>query len=427
LPLKAIRLRCLGVAQIAAHSTTDVRLYIRQQPLPISIRYCVCWLCLFCSFCLFGFYLFFFPATAHADGGAPNLAYVAGSSQGISAIDVLQRRVTRTISLPGDPSTVLLSADGSILYTTQPAQGKVVLLDAGTGKVRCTASVPGQPSLLALGPEGDVLYVAGQGDTHVRVLDAHSCALQQTFQAGGSISGLAITLVGGAFPKHTGLYQLWAATPAGLTVFDTNGTVLDHFSVAGAQHLCYATGFALYVTTSQGTVVAIDLALHKVTPPLLQSGSLGSMDYNAATGEIYVPDLQHHQIVVLSPINPGMPTQTGKIVQHLPMTAPPVAIAITSDGQLGFVALLDGHVVMLDIPGRRVVTTFTVGGRPHFIITGLYPPVTTVAPSSAQTSSPSSQSPWWRIPLLVLFITIFCLALFTLIYLLFLWWKRKAS
>jgi hypothetical protein len=379
---------------------------------------------LFCSFC---FYLFCFPATARADGGAPNLAYVAGTSSGISAIDVLQRRVTRTIALPGDPSTVLLSVDGTILYTTQPTLGKVVILDAGTGKIRCTASIPGQPSLLALGPEGDVLYAAGQGDTHVHVLDAHSCALQQTFQVAGPVSGLAITLVGGAFPKHTGLYQLWAATPAGLTVFDTDGTVLDHFSVAGAQHLCYATGFALYVTTSQGTVVAIDLVSHKVTPPLLQADSLGSMDYNAATGEVYVPDLQHRQIVVLSPITPGQSVQTGKIVQRLPMTAPPVAVAITSDGQLGFVALQDGHVVMLDIPGRRAVTTFTVGGHPHFIITGLYPPVTTAAPSSAQTGSSSSQSPWWRIPLLILFITIFFLALFMLIYLLFLWWKRKAS
>jgi DNA-binding beta-propeller fold protein YncE len=419
--LKAIHLRFLGVAPLAAHNKTDVRAYICQQALPIPIRYCACWLCLFCC-CLFCF-----PTTALADGGAPNLAYVAGAAQGISVIDVLQRRVIRTIALAGDPSTVLLSTDGSIVYTTQPALGKVVMLDASTGKVRCTTSVPSQPSLLALGPEGDVLYVAGQGDTHVRVLDAHSCALQQTFQAGDPVSGLAITLVGGAFPKHTGLYQLWAATPAGLTVFDTDGTVLDHFSVIGAQHMCYATGFTLYVTTSQGTVVAIDLVLHKVTPPLFQASSLGSMDYNAATGEVYVPDLQHHQVVVLSPITLGQQVQTGKIVQRLPMTAPPVAVAITSDGQLGFVALQDGHVVMLDIPGRRVVTTFTVGGHPHFIITGLYPPVTNPVPSSIQTGSSSPQTPWWRIPLLVFFITMFCLALLILFYLLILWWRRKVS
>jgi DNA-binding beta-propeller fold protein YncE len=350
---------------------------------------------------------------------------VAGASNGIGVIDVLQRHVTRTIALAGNSSTVLLSTDGSIVYTTQPDLGKVVMLDTATGKVRCTASVPGQPSLLTLGSEGDVLYVAGQGDNHVRVLDAHSCALQQTFQADGPVSGLATTIVGGAFPKHTGLYQLWAATSNGLTVFDTDGTVLDHFAVAGAQHMCYATGFALYVTTSQGTLVAVDLVLHKVTPPLYQAASLGSMDYDAATGEIYVPDLQHRQIVVLSPITPGQSARTGQIVQRLPMTAPPVAVAITSDGQLGFVALQDGHVVMLDVPGRRVITTLTVGGHPHFIITGLYPPVTTAAPSLVQTNS-SSQTPWWRIPLLVFFIAMFCFALAMLIYLLVLWRKRKA-
>jgi DNA-binding beta-propeller fold protein YncE len=420
--LRATRLRFSDVARTAAqnHKKTSSRSYTYQRPLPIFFRYCVCWFCLFCL-CFIGFSI-----TAHADGGAPNLAYVAGALHGISVIDVMQRRVTRTIALAGNPSTVLLSADGSIVYTTQPALGKVVLLDAATGKVHCTASVPGQPSLLALGPQGDVLYVAGQGDNHVRVLDAHSCALQQTFQSDGPVSGLAITIVGGAFPKHTGLYQLWAATPNGLTVFDTDGTALGHFALAGAQHMCYATGFALYATTSQGTLVAIDLVLHKVTPPLYQASSLGTMDYNAATGEIYVPDLQHRQIVVLSPITPGQSAQTGHIVQRLPMTAPPVSVAITSDGQLGFVALQDGHVAMLDVPGRRVITTLTVGGHPHFIITGLYPPVTTAAPPSAQTSS-SFQAPWWRIPLLALFIVMFCFALAMLIYLLVLWRKRKAS
>jgi DNA-binding beta-propeller fold protein YncE len=376
-------------------------------------------------FCLSFLWAICFSAIAYADGGAPNLAYVAGAAHGISVIDVLQRRVTRTITLADDPPTVLLSADGSIVYTTQPSAGKAVLLDAATGKVHCTAQVAAQPSLLALGPQGDVLYVAGQGNNQIDVLNAHTCTLQQAFQADGSISGLAITIVGGAFPNHTGLYQIWAATPHGLTVFDTNGTILGHFALAGAQHVCYATGFALYVTTSQGTLQAIDLVLHKVTPPLYQANSLGSMDYNAATGEIYVPDMQHRQIVVLSPITPGQAVQTGRVVQRLPMTAPPVSVAITSDGQLGFVALHDGYVAMLDIPGRRIITTLAVGGQPHFIITGLYPPLTATSPSTTSAST-SSQPPWWRLPLLVLFISIFCLALATLIYLL-LWTRRHRA
>lgn len=53
-----------------------------------------------------------------ADGGAPNLAYVSGTSSGISAIDVLQKKVTRRFSIPGAPHTILLSLDGRFLYTT---------------------------------------------------------------------------------------------------------------------------------------------------------------------------------------------------------------------------------------------------------------------------------------------------------------------
>ena len=63
------------------------------------------------------------PPRARADGGAPNLAYVSGTPSGISVIDVLQGKVTKTISVAGDPHTILLSLDGRFLYVTQPGPG----------------------------------------------------------------------------------------------------------------------------------------------------------------------------------------------------------------------------------------------------------------------------------------------------------------
>ncbi|MBO0783006.1 MAG: hypothetical protein J2P37_29680, partial [Ktedonobacteraceae bacterium] len=36
-----------------------------------------------------------------------------------------------------------------------------------------------------------------------------------------------------------------------------------------------------------------------------------------------------------------------------------------------------------DIPGRQAITTFDVGGDPHFIITGLYPPAVGTTPQQA--------------------------------------------
>ena len=49
-----------------------------------------------------------FPSTAHADGGAPQLAYVAGTTRGISVIDIAQRRITGTIAESGNPRGLYL-------------------------------------------------------------------------------------------------------------------------------------------------------------------------------------------------------------------------------------------------------------------------------------------------------------------------------
>src|SRR5437588_2463577 len=58
---------------------------------------------------------------------------------------------------------------------------------------------------------------------------------------------------------------------------------------------------------------------------------------------------------------------------------------MTSDGKLGFVTLAGGKVAMLDVPGRKITNTIAVGGSPHFIITGLYPPILGTTPQEAST------------------------------------------
>jgi len=42
---------------------------------------------------------------------------------------------------------------------------------------------------------------------------------------------------------------------------------------------------------------------------------------------------------------------------------------------------------MLDVPGRKITNTKVVGGTPHFIITGLYPPLLGTTPQEASTWS----------------------------------------
>ncbi len=322
------------------------------------------------------------PSAVHADGGAPNLAYVAGATKGIAVIDVSQQKVTGNIAIPGDPHTILLSVDARFLYVTQPQMGQVAILSAKTGETICTAQIAGQPALMALDPGSNTLYTAGNGASSVSALDATNCNIKHTFQTNGPVYGLAIAMVGSGVSGSTG-NQLWIANGNSLTIFDDlQGQQIGNIAIPGGpQYVIIPPGGTVYVTTRQNSVVGVDLTTHKIIP-LITGGTYGPMDYDANTGEVYVPDQQNNRLIVLTPVNAGFttPHEPNRVID---LGVQPKSVAITSDGQLGFVALARGNVAMLDIPGRQIITTIFVGGNPHFIITGLYPPAIGNTPQQA--------------------------------------------
>lgn len=324
------------------------------------------------------------PLPALADGGAPNLAYVAGVDKGIAVIDVAQQKVTSTIAASGDPHGISLSLDGRFLYVTQPQMGKVAVIAAKTGETVCSADVSGQPSLLVLDTSANLLYAAGNGAASVTVIDPTNCTIKQTFQTGGPVNGMAIANIGSASPNSGG-NQLWIATTNALTILDDlSGKQLGSINIPdGPQYVSIPPGATVYATTHQGEIMAIGLSGHNIVP-LIRGGVFGPMDYDATTGEVYVPDQQNNRLIVLAPVNAGFapPPEPSRIIN---LGVKPESVAITSDGQLGFVALASGNVAMLDLPGRQLITTISVGGSPHFIITGLYPPVIGTTPQQANT------------------------------------------
>ena len=362
---------------------------------------------IYCYRCYFLFMLLLlvglFSPSAHADGGAPQLAYVAGAASGISIIDIARRSVTGTIAVAGNPRTALLSPDGHALYVTQPTLGRVAVITAKTGKALCTVSLPGQLSLLALSLDATVLYAAGQEDTSVRALDPVTCAVQRTFETHEPVYGLAVTASTAADATPSTPNQLWITGTTSLTIFDVNGHLLGSVPIAGGpQDICIPGGFTAYVTTRQGTVIAVDLSTRQVVRTLLSGGKFGPMDYDANTGEVYVPDRQHNQLDVLTPVTAGTTVTPQEPARIIRLSSSPQSVAITSDGQLGFVALSNGQVLMLDVPGRSIVTSIAVGGTPRFIITGLYPPVNSPTSIPQQTAtSPSSAKPISHLLLIV--------------------------
>jgi DNA-binding beta-propeller fold protein YncE len=324
------------------------------------------------------FYLLF-PAAgpALADGGAPNLAYIAGSAKGISVVDIQQKTVTNSFALTGNPQIIYLSLDGRFLYVTQPALNRVTALAARTGQTFCTLNVPGQPSLLAFDLGDNMLYVAGNGAASVTEFDPNNCAIKKTIKTSGPVYGIAVANTGTGANGN----QLWVSVPAGLEVFDNRGLIASIPIPGEAQYITIPPGVMVYVTTKEGKLYPVSLSTQQVLPPVLSGGQFGPMDYDMNTDEVYVPDMLNKRIAVLAPIvstTPPFPTEPEHVI---PLGVAPQSIAITSDGQFGFIALAGGNVAMLDVPGKEIFDTVFVGGNPRFIITGLYPPLLGTTPA----------------------------------------------
>jgi hypothetical protein len=320
-------------------------------------------------------------APALADGGAPNLAYISGSSSGISVLDIQQEKITTTFHLTGNPNTIYLSLDGRFLYVTQPALNRVIMLAAKTGQTICTVSVPGQPTLLAYDPGANMLYAAGNGAASVTEFDPNTCAIKRTVSTNGPVYGLAVANIGTSSTSN----QLWVADST-LEVFDNTGRIASIAIPGGPRYVNIPAGTMVYVTTNDGHVYAVSLASrHVLQPALLSGGQFGPMDYDAYTGQVYVPDMLNKQMDVLAPVvsdSPPYPHEPDHVI-HLGAT--PLSVAITSDGQFGFIALQGGNVAVLDVPGKNVYNTVFVGGTPRFIITGLYPPTLFTTPQEVST------------------------------------------
>jgi hypothetical protein len=323
-----------------------------------------------------------FSPPAHADGGAPNLAYVAGSAKGLSAIDIAQQKVTTVFTIPGNPQAVYLSIDGRFLYAAQSSLNQVSMLAAKTGQVLCSAHVPGNPSFLSYDTASSTLFAAGNQATGVSDIDMSTCKVLHTITTSAPVTGMAIAGTGSNGSGN----QLWVSNGTGISIYDTKTyKKTGNIPISGGPRFIDApSGFWMYVTTQQGGLDAVQLNSHTVLP-LLSGGQFGTMDFDEITGEVYVPDMAHKQLDVITPPDPGAttpPTEPG-FAYHF--SAAPQSVAITGDGQFGFVALKSGSVAMLDVPGKQLVKTISVGGDPSFIITGLYPPAIGTTPQSAST------------------------------------------
>jgi YVTN family beta-propeller protein len=112
------------------------------------------------------------PGAVVADKAGKNL-YIDESTAGqIAVFDVAGNRVTSAISLPDNPSDVVISPDQLRLYVAcGGSAGKVCVVDLKTKSVVDSISVGHTPSAVVVSPNGKTLYVCNQFDNNVSVVD----------------------------------------------------------------------------------------------------------------------------------------------------------------------------------------------------------------------------------------------------------------
>lgn len=333
---------------------------------------------------------------AKADGGAPNLAYVAGGGSGagdLVVIDIAKRSVTGRVTVGGAPAGVVLSADGRFAYVTQSAKGALALVDARDLHVAATIPVGATPQALALDQTEtpNLVYVSNSGGDTVSVVNPDARRVIATLPVGQHPGGMAIALNGtGIVPQDINDAELYVANTGSdsVTVISTeHRRVLATIAVSGGPVgvVVPQSGGVAYVSLRSGAVALVSLAKHTLLGTLLHAPSgatipPGTMDYDAVTGQVYVPESATGSVAVLAPASvgsgdsaPALPTEPART---LTFGGGPSAVAITFDGTYGFVTQRDtGNVTLFDVGTHKPLAEIAVGGAPRAVVTGAYPPL----------------------------------------------------
>lgn len=332
--------------------------------------------------------------TARADGGAPNLAYVAGAGQHgdeLAILDIASRKVTGHVSLGGTPTAVVLSFDARFAYVTEATANRLAVVDTRTLQVAATVAAGAHPQAVILAGSAGVtaLFVTARDSNAVEIINADTHRAVASVPVGSQPLGEALAAQGsGINDSDINDAEVYVANSGStsISVISTDHRrVIATIPTPGAPIgvVVPATGGVAYVTTQAGAVLALSLARHTVLGTIFQlpaGHTPGQMDYNAVTGQIGVPDPAGNVVYILRPASagdagqaPSLPNEPARVI---PIGGGPVAIAITFDGAYAFVAEHDaGSVAMVDAPTRRLLATISVGGTPRGLVTGSYPPL----------------------------------------------------
>jgi len=105
----------------------------------------------------------------NSDGSRLYAVHVLG--RGVSRVDLKGDEPLRTVSLPAEPYTALLSRDGTTLFVSLWGGAKVLAMDPETLAIKAEVAVGEHPNAMALSHDGTRLFVACANTNKVWALD----------------------------------------------------------------------------------------------------------------------------------------------------------------------------------------------------------------------------------------------------------------
>ncbi len=106
------------------------------------------------------------------------------SADGIGVIDVVQRKLLRTIHGGSDPENFDVSKDGKHLYISNEDDEAVSIVDTASGTIEKTIKVGAQPEGVKVTPDGQHVWITSEETGTIAVLDPAAGKIVATFKVG---------------------------------------------------------------------------------------------------------------------------------------------------------------------------------------------------------------------------------------------------
>src|SRR6187551_879351 len=233
---------------------------------------------------------YLYVALSGSPRGGPNvdestLPPADRSADGIGVVDLVERKLVRTLPSGQDPESFDLSQDGKTLFVSNEETAELSVLDLESGKIVRRVPVGKEPEGVSMRPDGKVVYVTSEQDSKVTAIDTTTFAAIAEIEAGKRPRGIA-------FSKDGSIAFISNEFGGTLTAFDPRtNRVLGTVPIEGKVPLAHRPmGLAfspdekqLFVSTANGP--SDDLSIVDVASSKLEKKvPLGGLPWGVVSG-----------------------------------------------------------------------------------------------------------------------------------------------